>query len=99
MTIKKGFLYILMIGFVVSCNNNSQKAETKENIVINEPKKEEKSFKDLMFDDKYDLVCGMPLSAGISDTTSYKGKLYGFCSIECKEAFVKEPDSYLTVKK
>lgn len=99
MTIKKGFLYILLMAFVASCNNNSPKTELKENIVVNEPKKEEKSLKELKFDDKFDHVCGMPLSAGISDTTSYQNKLYGFCSIECREAFVKEPNLYLTVKK
>ncbi len=99
MNIKNGIVCFLMMAFVASCNNNSPKTEQKENIVVNEPKKEEKSLKDLKFEGKTDIVCGMPVSAGISDTTSYQGKLYGFCSKECMEAFVKEPNAYLTVKK
>lgn len=44
---------------------------------------------------KKDLVCGMPVSAGITDTTSIDGKLYGFCAPECKDAFVKNPKDYI----
>lgn len=44
-----------------------------------------------MVDNKMDLACGMPLTAGIKDTCHYKGKVYGFCSTECKEAFLKNP--------
>jgi YHS domain-containing protein len=36
----------------------------------------------------------MPLTAGLEDTTRYKGKLYGFCSRECKEEFLKNPEGY-----
>ena len=44
-----------------------------------------------------DFVCGMPLEEGnIADTTSYEGKLYGFCSVECKTAFLKNPKNYLS---
>jgi len=46
-------------------------------------------------DNKKDLVCYMPLSAGIGDTLHYKGKLYGFCSRECKEEFLKNPAAYV----
>ena len=52
-------------------------------------------FKDLKFDSLKDLSCGMPLTAGVEDTVHYKGKLYGFCSKECKDAFLKDPASYL----
>jgi YHS domain-containing protein len=51
-----------------------------------------------MLDSKKDLVCGMPVSAGISDTAHYKGKAYGFCSKECKDDFVKNPGQYLSAK-
>ncbi len=52
------------------------------------------ALKSLPFDYKKDPSCGMPLTAGLEDTTTYKGKLYGFCSKECKEAFLKEPAAY-----
>lgn len=46
-----------------------------------------------------DFVCGMEVSdGGISDTASYEGKLYGFCSVECKDEFVKNPASFLAQK-
>jgi YHS domain-containing protein len=37
----------------------------------------------------------MPLTAELEDTTRYKGKLYGFCSKECKAEFLKDPDGYV----
>jgi YHS domain-containing protein len=49
-----------------------------------------------MVDYKKDPACGMPLTAGLEDTTRYKGKLYGFCSKECKAEFLKDPGSYVT---
>ncbi|MFZ9261742.1 MAG: YHS domain-containing protein [Chitinophagaceae bacterium] len=45
-----------------------------------------------------DYACGMPVTAGISDTTHYDGKAYGFCSTECKDEFLKDPKKYLATK-
>lgn len=42
-----------------------------------------------------DPVCGMPVTAGISDTVHYKNDVLGFCSAECKAAFQKNPESML----
>ncbi len=42
-----------------------------------------------------DPVCGMPVTAGISDTVHYKNDVLGFCSAECKEEFLKNPESML----
>jgi YHS domain-containing protein len=47
-----------------------------------------------LVDYKKDPACGMPLTAELEDTTRYKGKLYGFCSKECKEEFLKNPEGY-----
>jgi YHS domain-containing protein len=44
-----------------------------------------------MVDNKIDPNCGMPVTAGIADTVHYNGKVYGFCSDECKQAFLKNP--------
>jgi YHS domain-containing protein len=41
-----------------------------------------------------DPVCGMPLSHGAKDTTSYNKKIIGFCSDGCKEQFLKNPKQY-----
>ena len=52
------------------------------------------SLKNLPFAYNRDPSCGMPLKAGLEDTTTYKGKLYGFCSKECKDAFLQDPAGY-----
>jgi YHS domain-containing protein len=46
-----------------------------------------------------DLNCDMPLAEGsIADTTTYNGKIYGFCSSECKADFLKNPEAELAKK-
>jgi YHS domain-containing protein len=46
-----------------------------------------------------DVVCGMPVEEGsVGDTASYGGKLYAFCSSDCKAQFLKNPESYLNQK-
>ncbi|MFN8251011.1 MAG: YHS domain-containing protein [Ferruginibacter sp.] len=63
------------------------------------PPPHEKKFAGTAFANTKDYICGMPVTAGIEDTVTYKGKLYGFCSKECKDEFSKSPDQYLTVSK
>ena len=42
-----------------------------------------------------DPVCHMKTAEHLSDTLTYKGQVYGFCSSMCKDEFKKNPDSYL----
>ncbi|MFN3019490.1 YHS domain-containing protein [Chryseobacterium sp. TY3] len=42
-----------------------------------------------------DPICHMKTSDHLSDTLTYKGQVYGFCSSMCKDEFKKNPDSYL----
>jgi YHS domain-containing protein len=44
-----------------------------------------------LVDNKKDPTCGMPVTAGISDTAHYNNKVLGFCSAGCKEEFLKNP--------
>jgi YHS domain-containing protein len=44
-----------------------------------------------LVDNKKDPTCGMPVTAGISDTAHYDNKVLGFCSVGCKEEFLKNP--------
>ena len=55
----------------------------------------EKALKNLTYAISKDPSCGMPLRAGVSDTAHYKGKLYGFCSPECKSDFLSNPSAHL----
>jgi YHS domain-containing protein len=48
-----------------------------------------------MVDNKKDPTCGMPVTAGISDTAHYENKVLGFCSPECKNEFLKNPKASL----
>jgi len=59
---------------------------------------EKENYKDVVFDSDKDFICGMPVSAGVSDTAHYKGKVYGFCSKECKDEFNKNPSAYVAAK-
>jgi YHS domain-containing protein len=94
----------LLFCMLSSCNSNAKQEapksdEAPKTTIVREVSKPEEPYKDLVFDDKNDFVCGMPVTAGVSDTAHYKEKLYGFCSKECKEAFLKEPDTYVKVEK
>ncbi|MCC6031187.1 MAG: YHS domain-containing protein [Desulfurococcales archaeon] len=43
-----------------------------------------------------DPVCGMDVDPSKTPyKTVYKGKIYYFCSSECKKAFEKDPEHYL----
>jgi len=44
-----------------------------------------------LVDNKKDPTCGMPVTAGISDTAHYDNKVLGFCAAGCKEEFLKNP--------
>jgi Cu+-exporting ATPase len=42
-----------------------------------------------------DVVCGMQVDAGKAATASeYKGRMYHFCSAECKTKFDARPAAY-----
>jgi Cu+-exporting ATPase len=43
-----------------------------------------------------DPVCGMMVEPESAAATSeYNGKTYYFCSVDCKEEFEEDPESYL----
>lgn len=89
-------LFVLILTFL-SCKEtkpNSKTTTQPETTVTEEDK-----YKNVKFDSDKDFICGMPVSAGVSDTAHYKGKVYGFCAAECKAEFLKNPESYLTQNK
>jgi YHS domain-containing protein len=101
---KKEILFFVVVIFTAACNNADKNTSTQK-INISDTSVMAAKLKDSlpaytaeMLDSKKDHVCGMPVSAGISDTAHYKGKAYGFCSKECKYEFVKTPDKYLSAK-
>jgi len=96
---KNTAIAILFTVLSLSCSSNKQ-----DTAVENKPAEMESSmdshsqFKPEMVVNTTDFACGMPVSAGISDTCHFEDKAYGFCSSECKAEFQKEPTKYLAAK-
>jgi YHS domain-containing protein len=80
---------LVIAGIFFSCNQKPNPETTS--IEINKSDSIQKKFTASMVDNKKDPSCGMPLTAGIEDTVHYDGKVYGFCSDECKQIFLKDP--------
>ncbi|HVX28572.1 MAG TPA: hypothetical protein VHB70_19640 [Parafilimonas sp.] len=72
-----------------ACNSSNTKEQTKfiSAPVDTTPKQD---FSDVVFATQKDTTCGMPLRYGIGDTLHFNGKVYGFCSKGCKDAFVEK---------
>jgi YHS domain-containing protein len=91
------FVTVALVG-IASCHSKpaaDQTTAAKDTIKTTAATAFRPDLKSLHFDYSKDPACGMPLKAGLEDTTHYKGRLYGFCSKECKEAFLKEPATYI----
>jgi len=97
---KKLILIFISAQLILSCSENKSGKDAKVAIEMGDSMTVSKgiSYKDIVFDLPKDPACGMPLTAGVSDTAHYKGKVYGFCAKECKDEFLKNPASYLATK-
>ena len=92
-------IFLVISILLTACTSHSQKESTakstKDTTSIAAPVN---PYKNITFAYTKDLNCGMPISAGIGDTAHYKGKIYGFCSTECKDDFLKNPAAHLVAK-
>ena len=89
---------VIMTSCSTSPNKHEEAPESPKNIVAPKPKVKIK-LETASLASKNDPVCGMGIQeASIADTAVYEQKIYGFCSNECKDLFVKNPTSYLTQK-
>jgi YHS domain-containing protein len=89
------FLLIPAFLLIVACQSGGTKTEKPVMDTTAMEKDTAQVFDHLLVDNKKDPSCGMPVTAGIGDTAHYKGKVLGFCSKECKEAFEKSPEAML----
>lgn len=92
-------ILLVSLWFLAACAHHSD----NENAIAKAKAKMEAvkpvhKFAGVRFAVQKDLSCGMPLAAGLEDTAHYQGKIYGFCSVECKEKFLKDPQKYHTKK-
>ena len=93
-------LYFILISMlsIAACHQNPKSEEnadvsvSSDSMVVKADSSKPK-FTVAMVDNKKDPNCGMPVTAGIADTVHYKGKVIGFCSDECRDAFLKNPDA------
>ncbi|MFC0777018.1 YHS domain-containing protein [Flavobacterium sp. HJSW_4] len=100
----KKILLIFSIITLLSCNKEVKKAHPHDHPHSMESENMYKDPKNplnkLAYASKLDFTCNMDVSKyGVSDTVTYKGKLYGFCSTVCKDDFMKKPDEYLAKNK
>ena len=83
---------------LLSCGQTNDKANTSSadtNQVAAMDTTLEKTYAVSLVNNKKDPTCGMPVTAGISDTVHYENNVLGFCSTECKNEFLKNPKSNL----
>lgn len=93
----KKSIYLLLLAIVFCCKKNETKVVIKESTSLINPKN---PLNNLKYDNKIDFYCKMDITKyGVSDTVTYKGKLYGFCSTMCKHEFLMKPEKYLTKAK
>lgn len=87
---KKTMLYLIAT-LLCSCGNTVQEntASADSSMHMAHDTAAHPDFSRVTFASRRDTTCRMPLSAGIADTAIVEGKVYGFCSKECKDEFVK----------
>jgi YHS domain-containing protein len=79
---------------MASCNSTeAPKQKVDNNAAQTSMEHPATSFPVSMVNNKKDPTCGMPVTAGISDTAHYKDKVIGFCSAGCKDEFKLAPEA------
>ena len=93
--IKQRFTQLIALSMVfVSCNNTeAPNQEVTDTTSQTNMEAAAASFPVSMVNNKKDPTCGMPVTAGISDTAHYKDKVIGFCSSGCKDEFKLAPEA------
>ena len=94
MKIQIGTSLVMASLMLLSCGQSNDKANTNSadtNQVATMDTTLEKTYAVELVNNKKDPSCGMPVTAGISDTAHYEKLVLGFCSTECKNEFLKNP--------
>ena len=78
--------------FLMACGNETASSTTTMDSTVTLAAEDSVISYDIsLVNNKKDPTCGMPVTAGISDTAHYDNKVLGFCSAGCKEEFLKNP--------
>lgn len=84
--------YAIVLIIFTACNAGDKgNIHNKETNVMQMPAETSKrGFEGIRFASKRDTICHMPVNnETAADTLVLDGKVYGFCSKECKEDFAK----------
>ena len=89
-TMKKiiGLSLVTSVLLITSCGNQQ---EMKNEAAEKSNTTSEKTYPVSLVNNKKDPTCGMPVTAGISDTAHYEKYVIGFCASGCKDVFLKNP--------
>ena len=82
---------LVAVAGICSCNQQPKSDTTFHSPAYAKSDTSKPKFTRDMVDNVKDPSCGMPLTAGVEDTLHYGGKVYGFCSDECRDEFKKNP--------
>ena len=78
--------------FLMACGNETVSSTTTMDSTVTVAAEDSVISYDIsLVNNKKDPTCGMPVTAGISDTAHYDNKVLGFCAAGCKEEFLKNP--------
>lgn len=86
---------ILLSASMAGCKSGKEQGEKNVSDTMAMEQDSNHMINHLIVDNQKDPSCGMPTSAGISDTVHYKDHVLGFCSKECREDFMKNPEAQL----
>lgn len=86
---------IIFIALVAIAACNSKQAEPAKETHDDTAVAAANPLDSIVVANKKDPICTMPTKNHVNDTTTYEGKVFGFCSTECKEEFLKKPKEYL----
>lgn len=83
----KFFTLILLSVSLAACNQEQHTHENESSAKLDASK--------IQLASETDPVCKMSVKKEMADTAMYEGKIYGFCSKNCKKEFLKDPGAHV----
>ncbi len=89
--LKRTVLLLSAVVVFFSCHQQADQDAAYKSRAYTKSDTSRAKFTRNMVDNLRDPSCGMPLMAVVEDTLHYDGKVYGFCSYQCRDDFKKNP--------
>ncbi len=92
----KNIFALTLLGLTLfSCNKEQPKQGNFEVKHVSHEEMKATQKLDVAVVNEFDPICGMKTADHLSDTATYNGKTYGFCSTMCKDEFLKNPEKHI----